>query len=134
MQDYKFKIFSTPQYIDRGVGFKVICMGPTNFSSFSIIFILERLTCLYIFIYLVFCFLAYRKSYCDHFLSVGSRPSVKPFSFNDIFSETARPSALIFGMERSQVDFYQFLQIVTPGSETALQKGVLGSKIKTSWP
>ena len=48
---------------------------------------------------------------------------------NNIFSETTRPRALIFGMKHCLVDLYQVYSVGDAKVKMAVQRGFLGSKM-----
>ena len=73
-------------------------------------------------------------SYCHRPMCAIRRSSpVVPrqqFAVNDIFFKTARPRALIFGMNHCLVDLYQVCWNGGPWVENGPAAGVLGSKMK----
>ena len=76
-------------------------------------------------------------SYCHGPMSVVRRASSvvrrasSTIALNNISSETARPRALIFGMEHCLMDLYQVCSNGGPGVRNGpAAGGVLGSKMK----
>ena len=62
-------------------------------------------------------------SYCHQPMSVVCCVR-QQFSLSNIFSETARPRALIFGMKHCLVDFTKFVQMMPLGSKMAVAGGL----------
>ena len=66
-------------------------------------------------------------SYCHQPMSGARRPSSTTAS-NDILSETAKPRALIFGMQHCLVDLYQIYSNGGLGVQNGPAAGGLGFK------
>ena len=73
-------------------------------------------------------------AHLSHRLRVGQCPSCvvrrQQFALNNISSETARPSALIFGMQHCLVDLYQVFSNDGPGVRNGPASGGGGSWVQ----